>query len=73
MSEQDHVLRKRNCIWRNGMRSLVKENAGELDLKERFLAMGILLTEGRTRIIELVETLGRLVNNIIVLKLGAIQ
>lgn len=55
------------------MRSLVKENAGELDLKERFLAMGILLTEGRTRIIELVETLGRLVNNIIVLKLGAIQ
>lgn len=51
----------------------MKENAGEHDLKGRFLAMGILLMEGRARIIELVETLGELVNNIIVLKLGAIQ
>ena len=45
------------------MRSLVKGNSGQLDLKERFLSMGIILTEGRTRIIELVEALGRLVNN----------
>lgn len=51
----------------------MKENAGEHGLKGRFPAMDILLMEGRTRIIELVDTLGRLVNNIIVLKLGAIQ
>lgn len=55
------------------MRSLVKENTWELDLKGRFLAMGTLLTEDRTRIIELVEISGRLVDNMIVLKLGIIQ
>lgn len=50
------------------MRSLEK-NTGGLGLKERFLAMSIiLLMEGRTRIIELVEILGRLVFNVIISK-----
>lgn len=55
------------------MRSLEK-NTGGLGLKERFLAMSIiLLMEGRTRIIELVEILGRLVFNVIISKFRVIQ
>lgn len=54
------------------MRSLEK-NIGGFGLKERFLVMSIIFfMEGGIRIIELVEILGRLVFNVIILKFWVI-